>query len=88
MNVTIKGTIEQIGDVQSVGASGFKKRETLIKETEGQFPQTFKVELLKDNTELLSAFRVGDTVSLECNLRGSEYNGRHYLNLNAWRVND
>jgi single-strand DNA-binding protein len=87
MNIKLTGKIEKIGEVQTFN-SGFQKREVLLTEVEGQYPQTYPVELLKDNTELLSGKNVGDTVTVECNLRASEYNGRHFLNMVIWRVNE
>jgi len=85
MNVTIKGKIEQIGNVQQF-ASGFQKREVLLTEVEGNYPQTYPIDLTKDKIDLLDGKNVGDTVTLECNLRANEYNGRHFINLSAWRV--
>lgn len=84
MNYTIKGTLEAIFEVQ-IFQSGFQKREFLIK-THEQFPQIIKLELTKDKCSILDAFKQGQQVSVDFNLRGSEYNGKHYVNLTAWRV--
>lgn len=84
MNYTIKGTLESIFEVQ-IFQSGFQKREFLIK-TDDQYPQIIKLELTKDKCAILDAFKQGQQVSVDFNLRGSEYNGKHYINLTAWRV--
>jgi single-strand DNA-binding protein len=84
MSQNIKGTLEAIFEVQ-IFASGFQKREFLIK-TEEQYPQVIKLELTKDKCSILDAFKQGQQVSVDFNLRGSEYNGKHYVNLTAWRV--
>lgn len=84
MNYTIKGTLEAIFEVQ-IFASGFQKREFLVK-TEETYPQIIKLELTKDKCAILDAFNQGQQVSVDFNLRGSEYNGKHYINLTAWRV--
>ena len=84
MNYNIKGTLEAIFEVQ-IFASGFQKREFLVKTNE-QFSQIIKLELTKDKCAILDAFKQGQQVSVDFNLRGSEYNGKHYINLTAWRV--
>ena len=84
MNYNVKGTLEAIFEVQ-IFQSGFQKREFLVK-TDEQFPQIIKLELTKDKCSILDAFKQGQQVSVDFNLRGSEYNGKHYINLTAWRV--
>ena len=84
MNYNIKGTLEAIFEVQ-IFQSGFQKREFLVK-TDEQFPQIIKLELTKDKCSILDAFKKGQQVSVDFNLRGSEFNGKHYINLTAWRV--
>jgi len=86
MNVTITGEIEMIGDVQTF-SSGFEKRAILVKELEGQYPNTYQVEFTKDNIAKVDGMTLGQSVSIECNLRCNEHQGRHFLNLNGWRVN-
>ena len=84
MSQNIKGTLEAIFEVQ-IFQSGFQKREFLIK-TQEQFPQIIKLELTKDKCAILDAFKQGQQVSVDFFLRGSEFNGKHYVNLTAWRV--
>ena len=84
MNYTIKGTLEAIFEVQ-IFQSGFQKREFLVK-TDETYPQIIKLELTKDKCSILDAFKQGQQVSVDFNLRGSEYGGKHYVNLTAWRV--
>ena len=40
-----------------------------------------------NETFLLDAFNEGDAVSVGINLRGSEYNGKYYLNAQGWKIN-
>ena len=67
-------------------SSGFSKREFVIEESEGKFPQTIKFEIVKDNIEKLEPFKVGDEITVHYNVRGNEHNGRYYVNLVAWRL--
>ena len=66
-------------------SSGFTKREFVLT-TEEQYPQDIKFELIKDKTSAIDKFNVNDTIKVSFNLRGNEYNGKYYVNLQAWRV--
>lgn len=84
MEHQITGRIKVILDLQTFD-SGFSKREFVIT-TQEQYPQDVKLELIRDRTSLIEQFNVGDTVTTSFNVRGNEYNGRYYVNLQAWRV--
>jgi len=79
------GTIRHIGETQSFGEKGFTKREFLVEEIDGKYPQTLKMEAVRDGCACLDAYRVGDPVTVSFNLRGSEYKGKHYVSLQAWK---
>ena len=66
-------------------SSGFTKREFVLT-TEEQYPQDIKFELIKDKTSIIDKFNDNDTIKVSFNLRGNEYNGKYYVNLQAWRV--
>jgi len=80
----IIGTVKSVSEVETF-ASGFSKR-TLLVETEDRFPQTLPIEFTKENTSKLDNLKEGDNVTVAINLRGSEYNGRHYVNIQGWKV--
>jgi type 1 fimbria pilin len=80
----LTGKIKLIKDEQSF-PSGFTKREFVVT-TEEQYPQDVQFELLKDKTSLIGNYNVGDTIKVHFNIRGSEYQGRYYVNLQAWRL--
>jgi len=86
MSLEVTGKIKGIFDEQ-VFASGFTKREFVIT-TEEQYPQDIKLEFVKDKCSLLDKFKIGQSVKVSFNLRGSEYNGKYYVNLNAWRIEE
>ena len=87
MTITISGIIKHIGELETF-QSGFTKRQILIEEIADLYPQVYPVDLLKEKTDLLIDKAAGESISIECNLRGSEHNGKHYLNLTAWKIND
>ena len=84
MELKINGKLKQLMDLQSWD-SGFSKREFVITTTE-QYPQDVKLECIKDKTAMLDSLAVGDDVDVSFNIRGNEYNGRYFVNLQAWRI--
>lgn len=80
----LSGKIKLIDDIRTFG-SGFTKREFVVT-TDEKFPQDIKFELVKEKCSLLDAFKPADVVKVSFNIRGNEYNGRYYVNLQAWRV--
>lgn len=80
----LTGKIKLINDTQTFD-SGFTKREFVIT-THEQYPQDIKLECIKDKTAFLDNFSVGDEISVQFNIRGNEYQGRYYVNLQAWKI--
>ena len=83
------GQIVQIGDTQTIGDKSFTKREFVIEIPDGKDPkwnQFIQFEFTKDNCMSLDAYRPGDHVTVDFNLRGREWKGRYFVNLQAWRI--
>lgn len=78
------GTLTHKGDEQTF-SSGFTKREFVIT-TEEQYPQQVCFELLKDKTTVIDRMAHGDTLKVAFDVRGREYNGKWFVNLNAFKV--
>jgi len=86
MSYTLTGRIVHIGATETVGTSQFEKRQIVIEQS-GQYPQQIAMELVKDKCSLADSFKIGDTVEVSFDLRGREYNGKYYTNLNCWKIN-
>ncbi len=84
MAYEISGKIKVIFDTQTF-PSGFSKREFVIT-TEGKFPQDIKFDCLKDKAAQLDQFKEGQPVKVHFDIGGREYNGRYFVNLNAWKI--
>ena len=84
MELKINGKVKLIMEQQSWD-SGFTKREFVITTNE-QYPQDVKLECIKDKTSLLDNLAEGDDVDVSFNIRGNEYNGKYYVNLQAWKL--
>lgn len=80
----VQGKVKVIMDAMTFD-SGFTKREFVVT-TQEQYPQDIKFEAIKDKTAVLDAYKPGDDVTVHFNLRGNEYNGRYFVNLQAWKI--
>ncbi len=80
----VTGTLKVVGGIQSF-PSGFTKRQIVI-ETHDKYPQKIAFDLFKENTELTNGLNAEDMIRVSFNLRGNEYNGKYYVNLQAWRI--
>ena len=82
----ITGTLKLILDEQTFG-SGFNKREFVVTTRDDKYPQDIKFETVKDRTSLLDGLKPGTAVKVAFDIRGREYKGNYYVNLNAFRIN-
>lgn len=85
MPFDIKGTIKEIFEVQTF-ANDFKKREFLLTTENDKYPQDILFGCLKDRIELLSHLKAGDTVTVFFDIACREWKGKHFVNLNAWKI--
>ena len=84
MSNQITGVIKLINATEAF-PSGFQKREFVVT-TKEQYPQDLKFELLKDKCNEIDKFKVGESVTVSANIRGSEYQGKYYVSLQAWKI--
>lgn len=78
------GSVKLIEETQTF-SSGFSKREFVIT-TEDKFPQDVKFEATKEKIEQVDRLKVGDHVKVSFNIRGNEYKGRYFVNLQSWKI--
>ncbi|MGJ8591847.1 MAG: DUF3127 domain-containing protein [Aquaticitalea sp.] len=86
----VQGKIKMIGETQTFGTNGFRKREVVVT-TEEQYPQHIMVEFVQDKTDLLNNFQVGQDVKISINLRGREWvnpqgETKYFNSIQGWRV--
>ena len=81
----LTGTLKVLEDTQTF-ASGFSKREFVIEVPDGKYPQMVKFETVRDKIDLLNSVSIGDELKVTFDVRGNEYKGRYYVNLNAWKI--
>ena len=81
------GSIKVIMDTQTF-PSGFTKREFVITTGDENYPQDIKFELIKDKCSWLDKYSDGQNVTVSFDIRGNEYKGKYYVNLNCWKIQD
>lgn len=64
----------------------FQAREFVIEVEDGNYPQLVKFQLTQDRCSLLDNFEEGQQIKVMFDLRGREWQGKYFTNLNAWRV--
>ncbi len=81
----MEGTVKLIEELKTF-PSGFSKREFVLTTEGDRFPQEIKFECVKDRTALLDKLSEGQKVKVSFDIQGREYNGRYFVNLNAWKI--
>lgn len=86
----ITGKIKLINETKEYGSNGFRKRE-LIVTTEEQYPQDLLVEFIQDKCDILNSYNVGDSVKVDINLRGREWQSpqgeiKYFNSIQGWRI--
>lgn len=86
----LQGKVKLIGETQTFGSNGFRKREVVVT-TEEQYPQHIMVEFVQDKTDLLNNFQVGQQVKISINLRGREWTNpqgevKYFNSIQGWRI--
>jgi single-strand DNA-binding protein len=81
----LSGKIKLIQEPKSFN-SGFTKREMVVIVEDGKYPQEINIEFVQDKVGLLDNLQVGQDVTVAFDIRGREYNGRYFNNLNGWKV--
>mgnify|MGYP001375493516 CR=1 FL=1 len=86
----IIGKVKKIGDLQTFGRNGFKKRE-LILTVEDAYPQHICIEFVQDKTSLIDGLVVGQQVEVSFDLLGREWidsegTAKYFNSVQGWKV--
>ncbi len=86
----VQGKVKMIGETQTFGSNGFRKREIVVT-TDEQYPQHIMVEFIQDKCDLLNNFQVGQDVKISINLRGREWvnpqgETKYFNSIQGWRI--
>ena len=86
----VQGRIKMLGQTQTFGSNGFRKREVVVT-TEEQYPQHILVEFVQDKCDLLNNYQVGQQIKVSINLRGREWvnpqgETKYFNSIQGWRI--
>lgn len=84
------GKVKLIGETQTFGNNGFRKREMVVT-TDEQYPQMIMIEFVQDKVDLLNSYAVGQDVKVSINLRGREWinpqgEAKYFNSIQGWRI--
>ena len=85
MAYDLTGKIKLIQEAKTF-ESGFTKREMVVIVEDGKYPQEINLEFVQDKAALLDSLQVGEEVTVTFDIRGREYNGRYFNNLQGWKI--
>ncbi len=85
MAYELSGKIKLIMEPKTFG-SGFTVREFVVTVDDGKYPQDIVLQFVQDKVSLLDSVQVGQEVTTSFDIRGREYNGRYFNNLQAWKI--
>lgn len=83
----LEGEVVHVGQTEEKGASGFKVRQCVVRiDANSKYPQEIPVQYTGERCGLLDTVTPGEVVSMPYELRGREYNGRWYVNVQSWEI--
>ncbi len=84
--MNFKWVVQVITPVETFGAKQTPKQTLVLKEAKDQYPQSIAIDVRGDKLDILAWVEVGDTVDASLNIYSNEYNGKHYNNISARKI--
>ena len=86
---TLKGKIHEVLPIETF-SSGFQK-QSLIVETDDNYPQFINIEFLKDKTSLLDNLKKGELVTVHYNINGKPWTSpqgdvKYFNSITGWKI--
>lgn len=80
---TVRGTVHAIGETQTVGAKGFRKRLLVLNATRpgGKYPDYIVATLTREGVDWADTIQIGEPVELKVALKGREWQGRWFADV-------
>lgn len=84
MSYEITGRLIRIFDAETKGT--FTSRDFVIEVVDGNYTQVIKLQLVQDKCSLIDHFLEGQEIKAHFNIRGKEWQGKYFTNLQAWKI--
>ena len=85
MSFEVEGKLHKKFDKEQKSGT-FQTREFVLLDESTQYPQYVKFQLVQDRCEIIDNIEEGSNVKVYFDLRGREWQGKYFTNLQAWRV--
>lgn len=85
MAYDLTGKVKLVQDAKTI-SDKFTVREFVVTVEDDKWPQDIVLQFVNDKVSLLDNVQVGQEVTVSFDIRGREYNGRYFNNLNAWKL--
>jgi hypothetical protein len=90
MSFKLTGTIKVANKTVQV-TEKFSKREFIVTDEDGMYPQDISFQLSQDSCPKLDGFTVGDKIEVSFNLRGREWTSptgevKYFNTLDCWKI--
>ena len=85
MSYEVEGKLHKKFETEQKSGT-FQTREFVIIVEQGQYPQHIKFQLVQDRCEIIDPIPEGSDIKVYFDLRGREWQGKYFTNLQAWRV--
>ena len=85
MSYELEGKLHKKFDTESKTPT-FQARDFVVELNNGNYPQYIRLQLTQDRCSIIDSVEEGETIKVHFDLRGREWNGKYFTNLNAWKV--
>ncbi len=85
MAYELTGKVKLVQDAKVI-SDKFTVREFVVTVEDGKYPQDIALQVVNDKVSLLDSLQEGQEVTVNFDIRGREYNGRYFNNLQAWKI--
>jgi single-strand DNA-binding protein len=85
MSFEIEGTLHKVFEAENKSGK-FVSREFVIQIQSGNYPEYPKFQLVQDRVNIIDGMNEGEKIKVYFDLRGREWQGKYFGNLNCWRV--
>jgi hypothetical protein len=85
MSYEVEGKLHKKYDIEKKTDS-FQTREFVLLDDKGQYPNYVKFQLTQDKVSVIDNMEEGSDIKVYFDLRGREWQGKYFTNLNAWRI--
>jgi hypothetical protein len=85
MSYEVEGKLHKKYDTEKKSGT-FQTREFVLLVEQGQYPNYIKFQLVQDRVEAIDNVEEGAMIKVYFDLRGREWQGKYFTNLQAWRI--